>query len=72
MKVHNPSLVPFRKWITSDSPWESKYGYARAARNFQHIFVSGTIAVTPEGSVVGEGDAVLPTLPKLQLPQNVH
>ncbi len=61
MKAQNPSLVPFRQWAISDSPWESKYGYARATRNSQHIFVSGTTAVTPEGSVVGEGDAYAQT-----------
>ena len=57
MKSQNPSLVSFRHWATSDSPWESKYSYARAVRDFRHNFVSGTTAVTPEGNVVGEGDA---------------
>ncbi len=61
MKVQNPSLVPFRHWATSDSPWELKYGYARAVRNLQHIFVSGTTAITPEGNVVGKGDAYAQT-----------
>ena len=61
MKAQNPSLAPFRHWVTSDSPWESKYGYARAVRSFQHIFVSGTTAVTPEGNVVGKGDAYVQT-----------
>ena len=56
MKAQNPSLVPFRHWAPSDSPWESKYGYARAVRSFQHIFVSGTTAITPEGDVVGKDD----------------
>lgn len=61
MKAQNPSLVSFRHWATSGSPWESKYGYARAVRNFQCIFVSGTTAITPKGNVVGKGDAYAQT-----------
>ncbi|MCY3630308.1 MAG: RidA family protein [Bacteroidetes bacterium] len=49
--------MPFRHRTASGSPWESKYGYARAVRSFQHICVSGTTAVSPEGNVIGEGDA---------------
>ena len=43
----------------SGSPWESKVGYCRAVRAGDHIYVTGTAALSPEGTVVGEGDAYL-------------
>ncbi|WP_437681425.1 RidA family protein [Sorangium sp. So ce131] len=40
----------------SGAPWETKAGYCRAVRAGSHIYVSGTVPVTPEGGVHAPGD----------------
>ena len=45
-----------RKNIASGAPWEEKYGYSRAVRVGQHIFVAGTTASDEAGNVVGKDD----------------
>lgn len=42
--------------ISTNTPWESRVGYARAVRVGPFIFVSGTTAVDEEGRVLRPGD----------------
>jgi enamine deaminase RidA (YjgF/YER057c/UK114 family) len=44
-----------RRAVSSGTSWEEKYGYSRAVRVGDHIYVSGTTATGPEG-VVAKGD----------------
>ncbi len=53
--------MSIRQRTTSGAIWESQYGYSRAVRINQHIVVSGTTAVTPEGHIVGPGDVYAQT-----------
>ncbi|MCY4171637.1 MAG: RidA family protein [Bacteroidetes bacterium] len=61
MEVFTSSPSPLNRSVLSGSEWELRYGYSRAVRRENHIFVSGTTAVTPEGNVVGLGDAFAQT-----------
>jgi enamine deaminase RidA (YjgF/YER057c/UK114 family) len=45
--------------VTSGAPWESHVGYCRALRAGDAVFVSGTAAVEPDGSVHAPGDGYL-------------
>lgn len=46
-----------RDQIQTQAPWEPIVGYSRAVRVGPFIAVTGTIALDPEGRLVGVGDA---------------
>lgn len=45
-----------RQRISSGTHWESAYGYSRAVRVDDRVFVAGTTAVDADGEVVGADD----------------
>jgi enamine deaminase RidA (YjgF/YER057c/UK114 family) len=45
-----------RQLISSGTSWEKLYGYSRAVRLGNAVYVAGTTAVDESGKVVGEGD----------------
>ena len=44
-----------RTLISSGTTWEKQYGYSRAVRGGDWVFVAGTTAVDDTGAVVGPG-----------------
>ncbi len=42
--------------VFSGAPWEKHVGYCRALRAGERVFVTGTAAVAPDGSVHGPDD----------------
>ena len=46
-----------RQTISSNTPWETRYGYSRAVRVGKLIEVAGTVAADEEGKVVGGNSA---------------
>lgn len=45
-----------RQRVSSGSPFEPVFGYSRAVRTDNRVFVSGTVAWGDDGTVVGPGD----------------
>ncbi len=43
--------------VSTGSIWEKKFGYSRAVRIGNQIFISGTIAVDEKGEVIAPGDS---------------
>jgi len=51
-----------REVFSTGTPWESKYGYSRAVRAGQHVFVTGTTSTDERGNVLGVGDVYTQTV----------
>jgi enamine deaminase RidA (YjgF/YER057c/UK114 family) len=52
--------------ISSGAPYEPIFGYSRAVKVGNMVFVSGSTAIQPDGTVVGVGDAYTQTVVALR------
>ena len=52
--------------ISSGSPFEPVFGFSRAVKVGHQVFVSGTTAIRPDGTVAGVGDPYTQTVETLR------
>lgn len=52
--------------ISSGAPYEPIFGYSRAVKVGNMVFVSGSTAIQPDGTVAGVGDAYTQTVVALR------
>ncbi len=52
--------------ISSGAPYESIFGYSRAVKVGNMVFVSGSTAIQPDGTVAGIGDPYAQTVATLR------
>jgi enamine deaminase RidA (YjgF/YER057c/UK114 family) len=45
--------VSARRQVGSGAPWEAAFGYSRAVRAGPHVYVTGTVGITPGGAAAG-------------------
>lgn len=45
-----------RRRVYTGAPWEQKVGYCRAIRAGDHVYVTGTVALEPDGRAHAPGD----------------
>jgi enamine deaminase RidA (YjgF/YER057c/UK114 family) len=45
-----------RQRISTNTIWEERVGYSRAVRVDIHVFVTGTMAIDEDGTLIGPGD----------------
>ncbi len=53
--------------VFSGAPWEGEVGYCRALKAGNHVFVTGTAPVDPDGGVHAPGDPYRQTLRCLEI-----
>lgn len=53
--------------VASGGPWEAVVGYSRAVRAGNHVFVAGTTAAEPDGTIHGGDDGYAQTKRTLEI-----
>ena len=56
-----------RKKISSGSPFEPTLGFSWAVKVGNRVFVSGSTAIQPDGSVAGVGDPYAQATPAVKM-----
>jgi enamine deaminase RidA (YjgF/YER057c/UK114 family) len=58
-----------RKNISTETPWESIFGYSRVVRVGPYVYVSGTTATDKSGNIIGIGN---PYMQSIQIIKNIQ